>query len=71
MLLDFQVYFSINQFVQTIPCYLNRSMNNLRSVEENIFGYLDDKTEIKLFKITNENGMVVEVMLDSSCFVIL
>ena len=43
-------------------------MNNLRSVEENIFGYLDDKTEIKLFKITNENGMVVEVMLDSSCF---
>ena len=37
-------------------------------VNETIFGYLDDGTEVKLFKLTNENGMVVEVYLNSHIF---
>ncbi len=40
-------------------------MNGLKTgVEETIFGHLDDGTEVKLFKLTNSNGMVVEVSLD-------
>ena len=44
-------------------------MSGLKTgVDETIFGYLDDGTEVKLFKLTNVNGMVVEVFFNYQIF---
>ena len=39
----------------------NTDMSGTSSVKEKLFGKLDDGTDVKLFKLTNQNGMIVEV----------
>ena len=38
-------------------------MGGTIKIEEKLFGKLDNGTEVKLFQLTNENRMIVEVVI--------